>query len=106
MQGGRYDTLLADYGIDEPAIGFSINVDAVAKVLLPNEPQIPVPDVLVFAEEGFEVKALLEIRKLVSHGFCAEFSTFGSFDESRRYALKKGIPTVYVVNNDLVEVRL
>ena len=106
LQGGRYDTLLADYGIDEPAIGFSINVDAVAKVLLPNEPQIPVPDVLVFAEEGFEVKALLEIRKLVSHGFCAEFSTFGSFDESRRYALKKGIPTVYVVNNDLVEVRL
>ena len=106
LQGGRYDTLLADYGIDEPAIGFSINVDAVAKVLLPNEPQIPVPDVLVFSEEGFEVKALLEIRKLVSHGFCAEFSTFGSFDESRRYALKKGIPTVYVVNNDLVEVRL
>ncbi len=106
LQGGRYDTLLSDYGKAEPAIGFSINVDAVAKVLLPALPKNPVPDVLVFAEEGYEVKALLEIRKLASHGFCAEFSTFNSFDESRRYAIKRGIPTVYVVNDDLVEVRL
>ena len=106
LQGGRYDTLLSDYGKEEPAIGFSINVDAVAKVLLPALPKNPVPDVLVFAEEGFEVKALLEIRKLASHGFCAEFSTFENFDESRRYAIKRGIPTVYVVNDDLVEVRL
>ena len=106
LQGGRYDSLLSDYGKDEPAVGFSINVDAVAKVLLPSMPKNPVPDVLVFAEEGYEVKALLEIRKLVSHGFCAEFSTFDTFDESRRYAVKRGIPTVYVVNEDLVEVRL
>lgn len=106
LQGGRYDTLLSDYGKEEPAIGFSINVDAVAKVLLPALPKNPVPDVLVFAEEGFEVKALLEIRKLAAHGFCAEFSTFENFDESRRYAIKRGIPTVYVVNDDLVEVRL
>ncbi|MGI5893466.1 MAG: ATP phosphoribosyltransferase regulatory subunit [Candidatus Merdivicinus sp.] len=106
LQGGRYDTLLSDYGKNEPAVGFSINVDAVAKVLIPALPKNPVPDVLVFAEEGYEVKALLEIRKLASHGFCAEFSTFESFDESRRYAMKRGIPTVYVVNEDLVEVRL
>ena len=61
---------------------------------------------LVYADEGYEVKALLEIRKLAAHGFTSEFSAFGSFDESRRYALKKGIRTVYVVNEDLVEVRL
>ncbi len=33
LLGGRYDTLLSEYGSSEPAIGFSIDVDAVAKVL-------------------------------------------------------------------------
>ena len=106
LQGGRYDTLLADYGQDEPAVGFSLNVDAVAKVLLPAQPKTPAPDVLVFAEEGYEVKALLEIRKLASHGFCAEFSPFETFKQSRLYAVKRGIPVVYVVNEDLMEVRV
>lgn len=106
LVGGRYDTLLADYGSPEPAIGFGIDVDAVAKVLRNSLPSLPAPDVLVFAEEGYEVKALLEIRKLAAHGFTSEFSVFDSFDESRRYALKKGIRTVYLVNEDLVEVRL
>lgn len=106
LQGGRYDTLLADYGPDEPAVGFSLNVDAVAKVLLPGQPQTPAPDVLVFAGEGYEVKALLEVRNLISHGFCTEFSTFDTFEESRRYALKRGIPVIYVVNEDLMEVRV
>lgn len=106
LTGGRYDTLLAEYGASEPAIGFSIDADAVAKVLKSTLPEMPAPDVLVYADEGYEVKALLEIRKLAAHGFTSEFSAFGSFDESRRYALKKGIRTVYVVNEDLVEVRL
>ncbi len=106
LQGGRYDTLLADYGQDEPAVGFSLNVDAVAKVLLPAQPKTPAPDVLVFAEEGYEVKALLEIRKLASHGFCAEFSPFETFEQSRLYAVKRGIPVVYVVNEELMEVRV
>ena len=106
LVGGRYDTLLSDYGSPEPAIGFSIDVDAVAKVLKSSLPALPAPDVLVYADEGYEVKALLEIRKLATHGFTSEFSVFDSFDESRRYALKKGIRTVYLVNDDLVEVRL
>ncbi len=106
LVGGRYDTLLADYGAPEPAIGFSIDADAVARVLKSSLPGMPVPDVLVYADEGYEVKALLEIRKLAAHGFTSEFSVFNSFDESRRYAQKKGIRTVYLVNDDLVEVRL
>ena len=77
-----------------------------AKVLLPAQPKTPAPDVLVFAEEGYEVKALLEIRKLASHGFCAEFSPFETFEQSRLYAVKRGIPVVYVVNEDLMEVRV
>ena len=106
LLGGRYDSLLSEYGSPEPAIGFSIDVDAVAKVLKSSLPALPAPDVLVYADEGYEVKALLEIRKLAAHGFTSEFSVFDSFDASRRYALKKGIRTVYLVNDDLVEVRL
>lgn len=34
LSGGRYDNLLSDFGYDQPAIGFAINVDLVATHLM------------------------------------------------------------------------
>lgn len=34
LSGGRYDTLLSEFGADLPATGFGVNVDAVARSLL------------------------------------------------------------------------
>lgn len=104
LVGGRYDTLLSDYGVSLPAVGFGINVDAVAGVMETDNKLVP-PDVLVFAEEGYEVKALEQINKLIDAGFKAEFSVFETFEESLKYASEKGIENVYIVRDDIVEVK-
>ena len=106
LTGGRYDTLLSDYGIDLPAIGFGIDVDAVARVLRGNWNFQLTPDVLVFPYPGYEVKAMKEIEKLVQMGFQAEFAVCATSDEAKLYAARKGVPTLYFVGEDIVEVRV
>ena len=106
LTGGRYDTLLSDYGMDLPAIGFGIDVDAVARVVRREMSFQMLPDVLVFPYPGFEVKAMKEIQKLISMGFQAEFCICETSDEAKAYAAGKGIPTLYFVGEDIVEVRV
>ena len=106
LTGGRYDTLLSDYGMDLPAIGFGIDVDAVARVVRREMSFQLLPDVLIFPYPGFEVKAMKEIQKLVSMGFQAEFCICETSDEAKQYAAAKGIPTLYFVGEDIVEVRV
>lgn len=106
LTGGRYDTLLSDYGMDLPAIGFGVDVDAVARVVRREMSFQMLPDVLVFPYPGFEVKAMKEIQKLISMGFQAEFCICESSDEAKAYAVGKGIPTLYFVGEDIVEVRV
>lgn len=106
LTGGRYDTLLSDYGMDLPAIGFGIDVDAVARVVRREMSFQMLPDVLVFPYPGFEVKAMKEIQKLISMGFQAEFCICETSDDAKAYAAGKGIPTLYFVGEDIVEVRV
>ena len=106
LTGGRYDTLLSDYGMDLPAIGFGIDVDAVARVVRRDMSFQMLPDVLVFPYPGFDVKAMKEIQKLISMGFQAEFCICETSDEAKAYAAGKGIPTLYFVGEDIVEVRV
>ena len=106
LTGGRYDTLLSDYGMDLPAIGFGIDVDAVARVVRREMSFQMLPDVLVFPYPGFEVKAMKEIQKLISMGFQAEFCICETSDEAKTYAAGKGIPILYFVGEDIVEVRV
>lgn len=105
LVGGRYDSLLSDYGVDLPAVGFGIDVDAVARVMKSADDAVLPPDVLVFAEEGYEGKALAQVKRLTEMGFRAEFSVFETFEESKKYAAEKDIETVYIVRDDIVEVK-
>lgn len=106
LSGGRYDKLLSDYGMDLPAIGFGINVDMVARAVRDQLRFQLQPDVLVYAYPGYEVKAFRELSRLVELGFRAEFCVSDTSDEAKSYAARKGISTVYLVNNDVVEVRV
>ena len=106
LTGGRYDTLLSDYGMDLPAIGFGIDVDALARVVRKDMSVQLLPDVLVFPYKGYAVKAMKEIQRLVEMGFQAEFCVCNTSDEAKEYARRKGIPTVYFVGEDVVEVRV
>lgn len=104
LSGGRYDSLISEFGLDLPATGFGINVDAVARGLLKTAGGIraKVPDVLVFGEDGYEMKALLHVRELIKQGLIAEYCVLNTADKAREYARLNGIGRVDLVGEGVV----
>ncbi|MBQ8515364.1 MAG: ATP phosphoribosyltransferase regulatory subunit [Ruminococcus sp.] len=106
LSGGRYNKLLADYGYDIPATGFGVNVDAIAKVAIKENPREVKPaDVLLYAEPGFEMKAIALGKQLrAEHGYVTEFALLDDLDAVREYAREKKIGRIIVVNGEVTEV--
>ena len=106
LLGGRYDNLLARFDMPMPAIGFSVNVDAVVKLLAEQgfAPDCRKPDVLVFGEEGCELKALQYASGLAARGGSCETSVFETEEETVAYARRRQIPTVVLVGETIREL--
>ncbi len=100
LSGGRYDGLLAEFGFDAPATGFAVNVDAVASAV---DAPVPAADVIVFGEEGAEMKAIEYIRSLASQGIRAEFSVFDTKEDTAAYAREKRISKLVTVGDTVTE---
>lgn len=102
LSGGRYDTLIVEFGSDLPATGFGINVDAVARNLLKTTDDIraTVPDVLVFGEDGCEMKALMHAKTLIESGLVAEYCVLNTAEKAKEYAKAKGIGRVDIVGKE------
>ncbi len=100
ISGGRYDKLISDFGYDIPAVGFAVNVNAISKVIERNGilPSEPAPDVIVYAEEGFEAAAIKQAKELRQQGFIVENALFSDIDSVREYAKEKKISKVVVVD--------
>ena len=110
VSGGRYDTLLRQFGPDLPATGFGVNVDSLTKVMLAGEqidPPTP-PEVLVAAQPGCEVEALRQVDAFVADGVLCEFSLFDTLEQSLAYAAQRRIGRVVSVgkNGDRQEYEL
>ncbi len=106
LSGGRYNKLLADYGYDIPAIGFGVNIDAITKVAVKENPREVKPaDVIIFAEEGFEMKALDIAKKLrTEENLTVEIALCDNIESTREYARKKKIGKIIFVDNENLEV--
>ncbi len=100
LSGGRYNKLISEFGYDIPAVGFAVNVDAIAKVVSKNanEIKVPVPDAIVYAEPGYEVSALKLAQKLRNKGEIVENALFDDLDLVRDYAKEKKISRIIVVD--------
>ncbi len=104
LSGGRYDKLIKDFGYDVPAIGFAVNVDAVTKVEIKNTQVVtPAADVVVFAADGFEMKAIETAENLRKQGQIAEISLFDTAEETREYCREKGISRIIIVDDSAKE---
>ena len=99
--GGRYDTLLKEYGRDLPAVGFGIDVDAVAKGMGKENLSVNRPEMLVFAKEGYEAKAFSLLEK-----YGGEFSLSDDLEDAKKEAKQKQIPRLLVVGEEEVTVTL
>lgn len=107
LSGGRYDTLLSQFGEDVGAIGFAINTDAIAKAeLIENKPLIKPSDLIVFSKDGFEMKGIEYLSNLSKSGLFAEYSIFEDIDETIGYAKEKGIKRIDVVSETIETISL
>ncbi len=105
LTGGRYDKLINDFGVDVPATGFAVNLNAAANTVMrkASEPLVKRPDVLVFADEENVVNGIIHCRKIISKGLIADYADFKTLDEAREHAVKRGISRLDIVTSDGVK---
>ncbi len=102
ISGGRYDTLLSEFGYDQPAVGMAVNVDAVANVIGKKyTPKQTPPDVLIAAENGFEAEAVRRAETLREEGLCVEFAL--DVQDVEEYARSRGIKKLLLLCADKTE---
>ncbi len=97
LRGGRYDNLLAKFNGDMPAVGFAIDVDEITDILLSDE-AVKTSDVILYAENGDEVKLFNAIKEYEKNGKVSEVSFCDSMEETEKYAKEKGILTAVNVS--------
>lgn len=103
LLGGRYDHLLEHFGPPMPAVGFAMNVDAIAKVF-PRSDETDQPlsaQVLVHGEPGFEIRALQYASGLTAAGLRCEISVCETAEKALAYAKDRGIARVDLVSEHI-----
>ena len=105
LTGGRYDKLIRDFGVDVPATGFAVNLNAAANTVMKNatEKLVKAPDVLIYAEEENIVSAVLHCNKLIKDGYIADYADFKTLEEARSNAQIRGIERLDIVTENGVK---
>lgn len=100
VSGGRYDTLIGDFGRDVAAVGFAVNVEALARVYLKSAdaPLAKAPDVLVYSQS--ETEAIKHCRKLTQQGLTVYNSVFATEQDAVQYARSHSIGRMDIVSAD------
>lgn len=99
ISGGRYDDLLSVFDAPMGAAGFAIDTDAITIKHLASEgvSYSDNPDVLVFANDGYEIEAINYVSELNEQGIRAQFSVLSTLDETNTFAQERGIKEVKVI---------
>ncbi len=103
LSGGRYDGLIADYGTPQPATGFAVEVDTLASLLPPDTNRKNQTEILIYAREGYQAKALNHLASLENKG--VEYSVFETAEESKAYARERKIPELHLVGPSIEILR-
>lgn len=103
ISGGRYDSLLRQFGPDLPATGFVVNVDALTGVMLARSEVNPPkpPEALVYAAPGREAEALQKAEELTAEGVTCEFGVFDTLEQSMAYAAGRRIAKVIAIGESV-----
>lgn len=100
LSGGRYDNLLDDFGMHAAAIGFGVQVDQLAEVLLKRSPLFYSKLDLVYAEIEDMPRAF---QWMSARQMCAEWSLADSLEEAKEEARARDIPTVIYYHDGQAE---
>ena len=97
LAGGRYDSLVSNFGRDLPATGFAINIDSVCDQYGECDCGHDMRAV-VYCECGFAERAMKFLSELRDQGISAELSLFSSYEESLGYARSLGAQVLYTID--------
>ena len=61
---------------------------------------------MVYSEDSYEMNGLLYARDLIAQNKRVEHSVFETLEESKQYALKKGIPEIVIVGETVQTIQL
>ncbi|AKN29349.1 ATP phosphoribosyltransferase [Clostridium carboxidivorans P7] len=98
LSGGRYDNLIKQFGEQQEATGFAVNVDSIISAL-ENCGQInesKVKKILIYYKNADFKKAYDKALKLREDGSIAELSLFDSQKEAEEYAQEKGMEFIII----------
>lgn len=103
LVGGRYDNLIANFGVDLPAVGFAVNVNLIARALEDSRPVqkqneiSAISEIVHYNPEDYD-KALkyIKAKKITDKNIKIELSCFESIKETEEYAAKNGIKAVII----------
>ena len=99
--------LLNDFGLQKPAIGFAIHLDAVAGYLQKTQPQQPLsPTALVYWPRELAARGFSFLQQLRSQGVRCENSLADSEEEAKIYARIQKIPKLYIVGEQMEEITI
>lgn len=91
LEGGRYDSLYADFGFPQPATGFAIHLGSISELFQPENMQVPAADVLVGGTDP--QKVIARCRDLRAEGKVVEMTLkIQTEAEAEKLAEEKGIP--------------
>lgn len=105
VSGGRYDSLGAEFGRDMCSTGFGIETGALATVMLSRNEvdEEKTPQIVVFSEKEYIMKALEYSKELRKNGTYCENSTFDTLEETKEYARSKGISEIHIIAENVRE---
>lgn len=106
LMGGRYDHLCEKFGDPMPAVGFSIDLDAVADLQAAALGGGEAPQALVYGEPGYEIQGQKLVDSLADRGVLCESSVFETEEETLAYAKRRGISQVLLVGRETREINL
>ena len=106
LMGGRYDSLCEKFGDPMPAVGFSLDLDAVADLQATALEGEEAVQALVYGEPGYEIQGQRLVDTLAGQGVLCETSLFQSQEETLRYAKENNIPRVFLVGEQTREIDL
>ncbi len=105
MSGGRYDTLYGEYGLEVPAVGFAVNTDEAARLLLKKQPkERPKKKTVVIFSETADAFALeLRMDSYIASGLECSVSPFDTLEQTIAWAKQINADKVIAIGADTVE---
>ncbi|GGE56295.1 ATP phosphoribosyltransferase regulatory subunit [Priestia taiwanensis] len=102
VSGGRYDTLMEQFGSSQPAIGLALQVNQLVRMKYgSNEALRPSEEVLIHYQLSDMERAEIVAETYRTKGVVAELSPYELLDETKRYAREHRIHTIIHIEEDV-----